>query len=88
MANPTQQPQAFQLPTSTIAWLRDEERRTGVKISRLCLAALCAYASGDRTARQIRIEQAMNIIAGESSIEDLCETASTTAPARPAKVPR
>jgi hypothetical protein len=63
--------QGFQLPEEVISWLNDEEGGTGVTLSRLALAALCAYMLEDDWHRRSAISVAMAVERGELSFRNL-----------------
>jgi len=44
---PPKKQKGFQLPLEVIEWLEDEEARTGATLSRIALAAFCAYLVAD-----------------------------------------
>jgi len=60
------------LPAQVVAWLHDEEERTGVPLSRLAVAALAALASFRRTDRSEFIRLAVQIEKGELKPEEVC----------------
>jgi hypothetical protein len=43
--------QGFQLPEDVIAWIQEEELRTGASLSRIALAAFCGFVNKPESSR-------------------------------------